>query len=49
MINDARAYFERFPWQMLAPGLSIVLAVAAINLAGDSLRDSLDPRLRRQR
>ena len=49
MINDARAYFERFPWQMLAPGLCIVVTVAAVNLAGDSLRDALDPRLRRGR
>lgn len=44
MINDARPYFQRFPWQMIAPGLCIVVTVLAVNLAGDALRDALDPR-----
>jgi ABC-type dipeptide/oligopeptide/nickel transport system permease subunit len=46
MISDARLYFQRHPWQMLAPGLCITLAVLLANLAGDALRDRLDPRLR---
>lgn len=44
MINDARPYFQRLPWQMIAPGLCIVLTVLAVNLSGDALRDALDPR-----
>jgi dipeptide transport system permease protein len=28
------------------PGIIIVLAVMAFNLAGDGLRDALDPRIR---
>lgn len=44
MINDARGFFQRHPWQMLAPGLCIALTVLAVNLTGDALRDLLDPR-----
>jgi ABC-type dipeptide/oligopeptide/nickel transport system permease subunit len=44
MINDARVYFQRYPWQMIAPGLCIVVTVLAVNLTGDALRDLLDPR-----
>lgn len=44
MINEARAYFQTHPWQMLAPGVCIALTVLAINLTGDALRDALDPR-----
>jgi peptide/nickel transport system permease protein len=44
MINDARPYFQREPWQMIAPGLCIVITVLCVNLAGDALRDALDPR-----
>jgi ABC-type dipeptide/oligopeptide/nickel transport system permease subunit len=49
MINEARAYFQRFPWQMIAPGACIALTVLAVNLTGDALRDMLDPRLLRRR
>lgn len=34
-------------WQSVFPGLAILLAVLAFNLLGDSLRDVIDPRLRR--
>ena len=46
MINEARAYFQTQPWQMVAPGLGIALTVLAINILGDALRDRLDPRTR---
>ncbi len=48
MINDARPYFQREPWQMIAPGLCIVVTVLCVNLAGDALRDALDPRTGRR-
>jgi len=35
-------------WLAVFPGLAITLTVLAINLAGDSLRDFLDPQLRRR-
>jgi ABC-type dipeptide/oligopeptide/nickel transport system permease subunit len=44
MINEARAYFQTYPWQMIAPGLCIALTVLAVNMAGDALRDAFDTR-----
>jgi len=32
------------PWVSLFPGESIMLAVLALNVLGDGLRDALDPR-----
>ena len=32
---------------MTLPGLAILITVLAINLIGDGLRDTLDPRLKR--
>lgn len=32
------------PWLWLPPGLAIFIAVTAVNLCGDALRDALDPR-----
>jgi peptide/nickel transport system permease protein len=46
LINEARAYFQAQPWQMVAPGLGIAATVLAVNLLGDALRDRLDPRTR---
>ncbi|HEV7719227.1 MAG TPA: ABC transporter permease, partial [Arsenicitalea sp.] len=46
MLADAQSFFLVHPWLALVPGLSIVLIVIALNLAGDGLRDALDPRLR---
>jgi ABC-type dipeptide/oligopeptide/nickel transport system permease subunit len=48
MINDARPFFQTHPGQMLVPGICIVITVVLINVAGDALRDHLDPRLRGQ-
>jgi len=38
---------ERAPWNAVFPGLVLTLIVFGFNLVGDSLRDILDPRLRR--
>ena len=48
MLRDAQGLFLLHPWLTLVPGLSIVLIVICINVAGDGLRDLLDPRLRGQ-
>jgi peptide/nickel transport system permease protein len=48
MLRDAQSLFLIHPWLSIVPGLSIVLIVIAFNLAGDGLRDAIDPRLSRQ-
>ena len=46
MLKDAQGVFLIHPWLGLAPGIAIVLIVIGLNLAGDGLRDAIDPRLR---
>jgi peptide/nickel transport system permease protein len=41
-------YATTAPWIAIFPGLAIVLAVLGINLFGDALRDTLDPKLRKR-
>ena len=43
MLNEAKEIMILYPEQMLPPGLTILLVVAAFNYLGDSLRDALDP------
>ncbi|MBB4919989.1 ABC transporter permease [Streptosporangium saharense] len=43
MIDDGRRYYEVAPWLLFAPGLCLIATVLAFNLAGDWLRDLLDP------
>jgi peptide/nickel transport system permease protein len=45
--GSAPSYAEKAPWIALFPGIAISLAVFGFNLFGDSLRDALDPKLRR--
>ena len=47
MLADAREFIRSNPWLVTLPGLAILLSVVSINLAGDGLRDALDPRMRR--
>ena len=37
---------EIAPWTMLFPGLTLALAILAVNLLGDELQGFTDPRLR---
>jgi len=48
MLNEGRGYLRAAPWVTAAPGLAIALTVLSVNLLGDALRDSLDPRQRTQ-
>ena len=48
MLNEGRGYMNSQPSTMLAAGLAITLTVLGFNLAGDALRDFLDPRIRLQ-
>jgi ABC-type dipeptide/oligopeptide/nickel transport system permease subunit len=46
MINEGRQVSGAAPYMALFVGLAIMLTVLGFNLAGDALRDALDPRLR---
>lgn len=46
ILSEGRNYMLRAPWITLSAGSAIFLAVMALNLLGDGLRDVLDPRLR---
>ena len=44
MLADGRVYITTAWWLATFPGLAILLTVLGINLFGDGLRDTLDPR-----
>jgi ABC-type dipeptide/oligopeptide/nickel transport system permease subunit len=46
MLGSGRAYLFNSPHVATFPGIAIFLAVLGFNLAGDGLRDVLDPRFR---
>ena len=46
MVADGRSYMLDAWWVSTFPGLAILILVLAINMAGQSLREILDPRLR---
>ena len=46
MVSEGREYLMSDPVLSIAPGAAIMLVVFAFNMAGDGLRDALDPRLR---
>ena len=46
MLNEGRAVIVDHPWPGLFSSAAIALSVLGFNLAGDALRDVLDPRLR---
>ena len=49
MVSEGRNNLLDLWWLSLMPGLAITIVVMALNLFGDWLRDTLDPRLRRLR
>jgi peptide/nickel transport system permease protein len=46
MLADGRVYLSTAWWLATFPGLAILITVLGINLLGDGLRDTLDPRLK---
>lgn len=48
IMAEGRGFIHKAMWVIFFPGLVLAIAVTAINLAGDGLRDYLDPRLRGQ-
>jgi peptide/nickel transport system permease protein len=45
IMAEGRAYFQIAPWIIFFPGFFLALTVLAVNVLGDGLRDSLDPRI----
>ena len=44
MLSESRSFMTKSIWMALCPGVIISLAVLALNLLGDGLRDYLDPK-----
>jgi len=47
MLLEGKEVLEIAPWMSIFPGIAILLTVLGYNLLGESLRDLLDPRLKR--
>jgi peptide/nickel transport system permease protein len=45
---EGRSYVQLAFWIIFFPDLFVAITVLAINLVGDGLRDSLDPKLARR-
>ena len=48
IMAEGRALFQVSPWVIFFPGICLALTVLAINVLGDGLRDTLDPRIARR-
>jgi peptide/nickel transport system permease protein len=48
IMAEGRSYVQIAFWIVLFPGMFLALTVLAINLVGDGLRDTLDPKLARR-
>jgi peptide/nickel transport system permease protein len=49
MLNEAQTFMSMSPWMSIFPGVAIAWAVLGLNLLGDGLRDTLDPKMVRAR
>ena len=47
MISQGKEYVDEAWWLLVYPGLAIFLTVTVYNLAGDGLRDAMDPKMRK--
>lgn len=47
MLGEGREYFTTAWWLTTFPGLAIILSALGANILGDSIRDYLDPQLRK--
>lgn len=48
IMAEGRTLFRVFPHNILFPGTFLAVTVLAVNMLGDGLRDSLDPRMRKR-
>ncbi len=42
---EGRAQFVSFPHNVFFPGIFLAVTVLAVNILGDGLRDTLDPKM----
>ena len=48
LLSEGREWMRQKPYLVVIPGSFIAMTVLALNLAGDGLRDALDPRLKKR-
>ena len=48
IVAEGRSFFQIAPWIIFFPGLFLSITVLAVNILGDGLRDTLDPRIARR-
>ncbi|TMH06844.1 MAG: ABC transporter permease [Betaproteobacteria bacterium] len=48
IMAEGRALFRIFPHNILYPGIFLALTILAVNMLGDGLRDTLDPRMKKR-
>src|SRR5690606_41985072 len=48
IMAEGRVLFQVYPHNILFPGIFLALTVLAVNVLGDGLRDTLDPRMARR-
>jgi peptide/nickel transport system permease protein len=48
VMAEGRLQFTQYPHAVLLPGVFVAFAVFSVNLLGDGLKDSLDPKFRRR-
>jgi peptide/nickel transport system permease protein len=48
VMAEGRAQFNEFPHNILFPGIFLAVTVLAVNILGDGLRDTLDPKMARR-
>jgi len=46
MLSAGRNYIRNYPHMVIFPGITIMIAVFSLNILGDGLRDTLDPKLK---
>jgi len=48
IMAEGRTLFRVYPHNILFPGIFLAITVLAVNMMGDGLRDTLDPRMRKR-
>jgi len=48
IMSEGRTYFQICPWIIFFPGVALAITVMSVNIVGDGLRDTLDPRIARK-
>ena len=46
ILTEGQEFMRDYPYLVIFPGVTIMMAVLACNFLGDGLRDALDPKLK---